>query len=71
MKRLTVAGRLLITALILAALYFGFTYFGGQKMLESVADKAKTEETTDSEYKVPEPEATNTSGPAAEDTLRE
>jgi hypothetical protein len=58
MKRLTVAGRLIITALILAALYFGFKYFGGQKALESIADQARTESvegTSDSEYKTPEP----------------
>ena len=62
MKRLTVAGRLIITALVLAALYFGFKYFGGQKALESMADTARTESPEGgSEYKTPEP--TTTSNP--------
>lgn len=43
MQRLTVTGRLLITALILAALYFGFKYVGGVDLLQSL--KAKNEET--------------------------
>jgi hypothetical protein len=68
MKRLTVAGRLLITALILAALYFGFTYLGGQKALDSLADKARTEQASTSEYKVPEPEVTPTSATSASDS---
>lgn len=56
MKRLTVAGRLLITAIILAALYFGFKYLGGQQALESVAEKARTEEVAEaSDYRTPEP----------------
>ena len=62
MKRLTVAGRLLITALILAALYFGFRYFGGQRALESMAEGARTESaegTAESEYKTPEPGSTS------------
>ncbi len=67
MKRLTVAGRLLITALIVAALYFGFTYLGGQKALESMADKARTEEADASPYKVPEPEVTPTSATSMPD----
>lgn len=63
MKRLTVAGRLLITALIIAALFFGYKYLGGQKALESVADKARTESTEGtpgSEYKTPEPGTSST-----------
>ena len=59
MKRLTVAGRLIITALVLAALYFGFKYFGGQKALESMADTARVESPEGgSEYKTPEPTTT-------------
>jgi len=62
MKRLTLAGRLIITALILAALYFGYTYLGGQKALESVANNASTESPEgSSDYKTPEP--TSTSNP--------
>ncbi len=37
MKRLTVAGRLLITALILGAVFVGYKYFGGQKALNQLA----------------------------------
>ncbi|AQG79528.1 hypothetical protein [Spirosoma montaniterrae] len=37
MQRLTVAGRLLITALILAAIFFGFRYFGGSEALRKLA----------------------------------
>lgn len=46
MKRLTVAGRLLITALILGAIFVGYKYFGGQKALNQIAeDQAKTPQT--------------------------
>ncbi|WP_420154264.1 hypothetical protein [Siphonobacter sp.] len=45
MQRLTVTGRLLITALILAAIYFGFKYVGGVDLLKSLR-KENTEETT-------------------------
>ncbi|TLV03082.1 Ppx/GppA phosphatase family protein [Dyadobacter luticola] len=37
MKRLTVAGRLIITALILGAIFVGYKYFGGQKALDKMA----------------------------------
>lgn len=37
MQRLTVAGRLLITALVLAAIFFGFRYFGGNEALRKMA----------------------------------
>jgi hypothetical protein len=70
MKRLTVAGRLIITALILAALYFGFKYFGGQKALEYMAGEARTESaegTSASEYKTPEPGSTASSDNVASD----
>ncbi len=44
MQRLTVTGRLLITALILAAIYFGFKYVGGVDLLKSL-QKNQTEQT--------------------------
>ena len=43
MKRLTVAGRLLITALVIGAIFVGYKYFGGQQALEKVAQEQKTE----------------------------
>lgn len=46
MQRLTLAGRLMITALILAAIYFGFKYIGGKDLWQSL--KSKTEETSTS-----------------------
>ncbi len=70
MKRITVAGRLLITALIIAALYFGYKYLGGQKALESVADKNRTESaegTAGSEYKTPEPSTASSPDTEASD----
>jgi hypothetical protein len=46
MKRLTVAGRLLITALILGAIFVGYKYFGGQKALNHLAqDQARAPQT--------------------------
>ncbi|RAK00017.1 Ppx/GppA phosphatase family protein [Larkinella arboricola] len=48
MQRLTVAGRLLITALILAAIYFGFKYIGGVDLLKKLAPKNNTEQAADS-----------------------
>lgn len=47
MRRLTVAGRLLITALILAALYFGFKMLGGNALLQKIAPARETTEQTD------------------------
>jgi hypothetical protein len=41
MQRLTVAGRLLITALILAAIFFAFRYFGGANALRKLQPKDK------------------------------
>jgi hypothetical protein len=50
MQRLTVAGRLLITALIVAAIYFGFRYFGGNDALRKIApNKENTTEYTESQ----------------------
>jgi hypothetical protein len=37
MKRLTVAGRLIITAIILGALFAGYKYLGGEKALNQIA----------------------------------
>jgi hypothetical protein len=43
MKRLTVAGRLIITALILGAIFLGYKYLGGEKTLNQMAvDRAQT-----------------------------
>lgn len=41
MQRLTVAGRLLITAVILAGIFFAFRYFGGNEALRKLAPKDK------------------------------
>jgi hypothetical protein len=43
MQRLTVAGRLIITALIIGAIYFGFKMFGGQEALKKLAPETQTE----------------------------
>ncbi len=59
MKRLTVAGRLLITALILGAIFVGYKYFGGQKALNQIAVDQATS---------PQTEATNTDDTAAGST---
>lgn len=65
MKRLTVAGRLLITALIMGALFAGYKYLGGEEALQTVADKAQTE-SAESPYKVPEPSTTSSSSEASD-----
>ncbi|GAB2574957.1 hypothetical protein [Spirosoma areae] len=41
MQRLTIAGRLLITALVLAAIFLGFRYFGGSDALRKLQPKDK------------------------------
>jgi hypothetical protein len=42
MKRLTVAGRLLITALILGVIFMGYKYLGGQEVVDKMAaDRAQ------------------------------
>ncbi len=46
MQRLTVAGRLIITAIIIAAIYFGFKMFGGNEVLKKLAPEATTETST-------------------------
>jgi hypothetical protein len=43
MKRLTVAGRLLITALVLGAIFFGYKYLGGEKALNQLAENQAKE----------------------------
>lgn len=45
MQRLTVAGRLLITAIVLAALYFGFKALGGNQWLQNMRGEQATEQT--------------------------
>ncbi|CCH53649.1 hypothetical protein BN8_02761 [Fibrisoma limi BUZ 3] len=46
MQRLTVAGRLLVTAIILAGLFFAFRYFGGNEALRKLApDQTEQSET--------------------------
>jgi hypothetical protein len=46
MKRLTVAGRLLITALILGAIFLGYKYLGGQEVVDKMAvDRAQAPQT--------------------------
>ena len=71
MKRLTVAGRLFITALILGAIFLGYKYLGGQKVMDKMAKEqaeatpAEAEATEGtSESSTPEPgtdtEATDT-----------
>lgn len=42
MQKLTVAGRLIITALIIGAIYFGFKMFGGQEALKKLAPQTET-----------------------------
>ena len=56
MQRLTVAGRLLITALVLAAAFFGFRYFGGNDALRKLAPKANTTQESDNDTKYQESE---------------
>jgi hypothetical protein len=48
MQRLTVAGRLMITAIVLAALYFGFKALGGNEWLQKMRGNQATEETSSS-----------------------
>ncbi|WP_353719595.1 hypothetical protein [Dyadobacter sp. 676] len=73
MKRLTVAGRLIITALILGALFVGYKYFGGQKalnqMAEDQAQSPETEATTSgSESTASDPGTSSTSEAASDGT---
>ena len=43
MQRLTVAGRLLITALVLGVIYFAFTMLGGKEALKKLSPETKNE----------------------------
>ncbi|MCF0062942.1 hypothetical protein MUK70_07795 [Dyadobacter chenwenxiniae] len=46
MKRLTVAGRLIITAIILGAIFLGYKYLGGEKALNQMSeDRAQSPQT--------------------------
>jgi hypothetical protein len=54
----------MITALILGLLYFAFTMFGGKKLLENAADKARQEQTT--EATKPEEQASQPSAAATD-----
>lgn len=71
MQRLTVAGRLLITALILAAAFFAFRYFGGNEALRKLSPKANTSQESDNNTKYQEsetmPRADNETAEAAVD----
>lgn len=49
MQRLTVAGRLLITALILGAAFFAFRYFGGNQALRKLAPQEQEKEYSESQ----------------------
>jgi len=46
MQRLTIAGRLIITALIVAAIFFAFRYFGGSDALRKLSPEQTTESAT-------------------------
>lgn len=61
MKRLTVAGRLLITALILAAIFAGYKYLGGQQAMNKMAHNQDIEQTsTDTTQTLPETRSNST-----------
>lgn len=61
MKRLTVAGRLMITALILGAIFFGYKYLGGQTAMDKMAaDQAQNVEAVPAgETTTPAPNGSN------------
>lgn len=68
MQRLTVAGRLLITALIIAAIFFGFKYIGGVDLLKKLAPEKTEQSSTDSPSMPGSPasESTEASSPSSE-----
>lgn len=70
MQRLTVAGRLLITALILAGVYFGFQYFGGNQALRKLAPATESRSSTESPTmpRADEPRADESSAATNEST---
>lgn len=61
MQRLTVAGRLLITALVLAAIYFGLKYIGGIDLF----NRAKTAQTTETANSPSMPDNTDETSPGS------
>ncbi len=65
MQRLTVAGRLLITALVLAGIFFAFRYFGGNEALRKLSPKEQ--ETAESQT-LPSPDDQTTDGSSDEAT---
>lgn len=70
MQRLTVAGRLLITAIVLAALYFGFKAVGGNEWLQGMRAKQANEQassTNESSSDSPTLPANNESGSSTSD----
>lgn len=56
MQRLTIAGRLLITALVLAAAFFAFRYFGGNEALRKLSPNDNTVQESDNNTKYQESE---------------
>jgi hypothetical protein len=62
MQRLTVAGRLLITALILGLLYLGFRYFGGEKLLSGGQTATSQTSTRPDSPSLPGADATTSTG---------
>lgn len=72
MKRLTVAGRLFITALILGAIFFGYKYLGGQKVMDQMAKDQSQTPQTEATTKEGEPaasESTTSDTPATESSV--
>jgi hypothetical protein len=64
MNRLTTAGRLIITLLILGLIYLGLKYVAGIDLIDKLANGNKTEQTSsastsdaDNQYKSPEPDS--------------
>lgn len=55
MQRLTLAGRLIITALILGGAYLGFKYLGGQEWLDKMRSEKAAEEQTATSPTLPVP----------------
>lgn len=68
MKRLTVAGRLIITALILGAIFVGYKYLGGQnalnQMAEDRAQSAQADTTTGESASAPSEASTSSNSEA-------
>lgn len=60
MQRLTTAGRLLITLLILAALYFGVKYIGGVDLLKKLAPAQTENSAVEGSSSMPSPNSEST-----------